>query len=104
MTQFTIAGTTYDLVESPTFAEARAIEKRTGHTFDAIKRDKALRKSVDVVQALLWVSMKRKEPTLTFGDLDDIEIGAIEWHTDETAEEEEGSPDPSEGEASSDDA
>ena len=102
MTQFTIGDSTYDLVESPTFAEARAVEKRTGHTFEAIKRDKAVRTSIDVVQAMLWISMKRKEPTLTFGALDDIEIAAIEWHVDEEPAEE--APDPSEGEASSDDA
>lgn len=101
MTQFTLDGTTYDLVESPTFAEARAIEKRTGHTFEAISKNKGLRTSADVVQALLWVSMKRKEPTLTFTDLDDIEIGAIEWHVEEPDEE---SPDPSVGEDSTSDA
>lgn len=82
--KFTIDGTAYEMVRSKvTFAEARAIEKVTGHTFQAISSDPEIANSTDVVQAMIWVSMKRVEPTLTFSDLDDIAIDGIEWETDE---------------------
>jgi hypothetical protein len=81
--KFTIDGTTYEMAQSKiTFAEARAVEKVTGHTFQAINTDLNLRNSTDVVQAMIWISMKRSNPTLTFSDLDDIEIDGIEWEDD----------------------
>lgn len=78
--KFTIEGTTYELVQSKvTFAEARAIERVTGHTFAAITSDPELRNSTDIIQAMIWISMKRAQPTLTFSDIDDVEIDGIEW-------------------------
>ena len=84
MSTFRIPGLdeTFDLVSKPTFAEARAIEKVTGHNFEAIQRDKGLRGSATTTQAILWVSMKRTIPTTLFSDLDDIQMEAIEF--DET--------------------
>lgn len=78
----TYAGETkdYDLIVSGmTFGEARAFEKVSGHTFAEIMSKPQLRDTTTVLQALIWVSMKRKIPTLTFGDLDDIAIDSIEW-------------------------
>lgn len=89
--KFTIDGTTYELVQSKvTFAEARAIERVTGHTFAAITSDPELRNSTDVIQALIWMSMKRVQPTLTFSDIDNVEIDGIEW----TKDDDETAPDP----------
>jgi hypothetical protein len=99
--KFTIDGTTYEMAQSKvTFAEARAVEKVTGHTFQAINTSPDLRNSTDVVQAMIWISMKRAEPTLTFSDLDDIAIDDIEWD-DES--EDAASSDPSETASSSPD-
>lgn len=78
--KFTVNEKTYELVQSKvTFAEARAIERVTGHTFAEIMNNPELRNSSDVLQSMFWVSMKRAEPTLTFSDLDDVEIDSIEW-------------------------
>lgn len=78
--KFVIAGKEYDLIESKfTFAEARALERVTGLSTDEILTDTKHRGKIDVLQAMLWISMKRIEPTLTFSDLDDIEIDDIEW-------------------------
>lgn len=99
--RFTIDGTTYEMAQAKiTFAEARAIEKVTGHTFQAINTNPELRNSTDVVQAMIWISMKRANPTLTFSDLDDVEIDGIEWAEDDAPEP----SDPTEPASSSPDA
>lgn len=100
--KFTIDGTTYEMAQSKiTFAEARAVERVTGHTFQAINTDPDLRNSTDVVQAMIWISMKRANPTLTFSDLDDIEIDGIEWDAEDDAA---ATPDPTQEASSSPDA
>ena len=53
-----------------TFAEARAIEKKAGESMAEIMKTK----SMTSVQAIVWVVVKRSEPTLKFEDLDDREI------------------------------
>jgi hypothetical protein len=89
--KFTIAGTTYELAQSKvTFAEAKAVERVTGHTFQAIQSDPTVQQSTDVIQAMIWISMKRVDPTLSFSDIDDVEIDGIEWESEEPA------PDPTE--------
>jgi hypothetical protein len=99
--KFTIEGVVYEMAQSKiTFAEARAVERVTGHTFQAINTTPDLRNSTDVVQAMIWISMKRAEPTLTFSDLDDVEIDGIEW--DDEAEDD-APADPSETASSSPD-
>ena len=96
MASFTIGGETFDLVDSKlTFAEARAIEKYTGHTFQELTANEAIRGSAASTQALIWVSMKRRRPEMKFSDLDDVAIDEIEWSTDEEPE-----PDPTPGEDS----
>jgi hypothetical protein len=99
--KFTISatGVTYELVQSKvTFAEARAIERVTGHTFTEITNNPELRDSTDVIQAMIWISMKRDEPTLTFSDLDDIEIDGIEWSSED---DDVATPDPTQEASSS---
>lgn len=73
--RFTHDGTEYVLVEQhATFGEARAIEKLTGVTFKALATDPEAQQSLDVIQAMFWISMKRVDPTLKFEDLDAIAI------------------------------
>jgi len=80
MSEFIVDGRTYQMVESKfTFAEGKAIERVTGHTFQRIFRDEELRESLDVLQALIWVSMKRVTPELKFSDLESLAIDDIEW-------------------------
>lgn len=98
MATFTVDGTEFEMIDAKmTFAEARAVEKVTGISFQQITTDEHARQSLDVVQALIWVSMKRQQPDLKFSDLDDLAIDSIEWSADEEAEEEAR---PTEGEAS----
>lgn len=93
MSKFVIDGTTYEMIESRfTFAEARAVEKVSGVSFQDVMDGGAKNASIDVTQALLWISMKRVDPTLTFADLDDVAIDEIEWPEDD--EPEADAPDP----------
>jgi hypothetical protein len=73
--KFEVDGTEYVFVQSPTFGEARAIEKVTGVAFAEMADVK--NQSVDFMQALLWVSMRRVNPEMTFDDLDDIDMGVL---------------------------
>ena len=78
--KFEINGTKYELAQKDiTFGEARAIEKVTGHAWQAIRTDVTLAQSVDVTQAIIWISMRRDEPSLAFSDLDAVEIDGIVW-------------------------
>ena len=91
--KFTVSGTDYDgtyemIQERATFAEAKAIEKVTGHSFQALMKTPELQESMSVIQAMLWISMKRDHPTLTYAELDDFPMDAIEEHPDEPTEEE----------------
>lgn len=57
-----------------TFAEARAIEKKA----EASMADIMQTKSMAAVQALVWVVVKRGEPTLKFEDLDAREVSEFD--------------------------
>jgi hypothetical protein len=98
--QFQLNGETYEMVTNHTFGEARAIEKVTGLTMAQIAQAQSRPElqTTDVTQALVWVSMKRKEPTMKFGDLDDVDITSIEWLPEE-GESEGDAPDPTEADA-----
>lgn len=95
MSEFIVQGETYQMIDPSkvTFAEADAIERTTGHTFQQIQGDDAVSGSARVIQALLWVSMKRAKPELKFSDLNDLAFGDIEW-----PEVEESEADPTEAE------
>ena len=100
MAKFILNGTKYDLIQSKmTFAEARAFEKVTGVKFQEFMQDQSLMGSLDVVQALLWISMKRVEPSLKFSDLDDLTFDDIEWGQGDEDEEPAAEERPTEGEA-----
>lgn len=82
MSAFTVNGTTYQMVDSKfTFAEAAAIERVTGHTFQEVTSDASLQGSARVLQAFIWVSIKRLEPATKFSDLDDMAIDDIVFDT-----------------------
>lgn len=105
MTQFKIEDETYEMVQDKlTFGEARAVEKVTGHTFAEIGVSKSLQSSNDVIQAMVWISMKRVNPTLTFTDLDDMAIDSIEWISDEEINEVRGEDPTRSAEFTQDDA
>jgi hypothetical protein len=70
--KFEVDGTEYTFVESPTFGEARAIEKVTGVSFADMGKP-----TVDTIQAQLWISMRRVDPAVTFDDLDDIDMAVL---------------------------
>lgn len=75
--KFAVDGVEYEMVQDNiTFAEARAIEKVTGKSFQSLMSNPN-EMTMDVTQALAWISMKRVEPTLSFSDLDDVEISAV---------------------------
>lgn len=97
--KFVVNGTEYTMVESKfTFAEARAIEKVTGYSFQQIMEDPSKQNST-TMQAMFWVSMKRVDPVLAFTALDDLAIDDIEIlaDPDDEPEEESVEPDPTEG-------
>jgi hypothetical protein len=74
MMTFTVDGVTREFDEEKlTFGEGRAIEKVTGFAFGEIS-EHASSGRLAVIQAFIWVALKRDEPTLTFSDLDDRNI------------------------------
>lgn len=100
MSEFTVKGEVFEMVDASrlTFGEAAAVERVTGHTLQQIQNDDSLSGSVVVVQALLWVSMKRKQHDLQFKDLNDLSMGDIEWpEADESEAEVEADPTDAEG-------
>ena len=87
MSEFKIDGETFTMLDpnKVTFAEADAVERVTGHSFGELQGSESLMQSVRVVQALIWVSVKRAKPEFQFSDLNDLPIDAIEWVEDEEA-------------------
>jgi hypothetical protein len=78
----------YDFVTSKfTFGEAKALEKVTGLTMGAISEASAESQSVVVLQAMFWISMKRKRPTLAFVELEDVPIDDIEFIAEDDDEQ-----------------
>lgn len=70
-----------------TFGEARAIERTSGVKFS----DEDGRSSVEFIQAMVWASMKRKQPTLSYSEVDNIPMKVLNSlvgdDDDEVAEE-----------------
>jgi hypothetical protein len=92
--EFTVNGEVYGLdVDRLTFAEARAFESHSGVSFVEAMENPKTRTTIDALQALVWIAVKRKEPTTKFSDLDDVELGSI------VSDEEEAEPDPTRAEA-----
>jgi len=67
----TVDGKSYEAdINRLTFAEAKAVERKSGESIAEIMRTK----SMAAVQALIWVIVKRGEPTFKYEDLDDREV------------------------------
>lgn len=78
--RFRARGETYEFSERTlTFAEARAIERVTGLPFDKLEAEGGL----SMMQAMVWVAMKRTDPTLRYSDLDDMPLGEFEQLDDD---------------------
>ena len=89
MAKFEVDGVNYEFVQSPTFGEARAIEKVTGTPFGAV--DMA-RLSIDTLQALLWISMRRVNPDAAFEDIDGVDTKVLAGLFEEVEVEAEADP------------
>lgn len=89
--KFVANGVKYELDQDKiTFAEAKAIQKAVGKSMGEIRDDPG---DIAATQAMVWVAMKRQDPTLKFLDLDDMAIGDVEFE-DEDEDGEQGGPDP----------
>lgn len=87
--RFSVDGVKHEFDEERiTFAEGRAIEKVTGEPFGQIARH-AHEGNLTVMQAFIWVALKRDEPTLQFSDLDDRAMADFEFHEDPAEDAEE---------------
>lgn len=81
--RFVHDGNTYLFTERLTFAEGRAVEKLSGHVIAELG-DPNVRGSSVVLQAMLWVAMKRVTPELKFADLDDMSMTDFDFLEDDT--------------------
>lgn len=75
---FTYDGETFVMVgeDDLLFAEVRAIEKATRRNMDQLAEDG---EATTALQALTWVSIKRRRPTFRFADLDTVPMAAIKY-------------------------
>jgi hypothetical protein len=84
---------TYDFaLEDLMWAEVRAIQKVTGASGLLAIGEQLEAADGGIIPALLWVMRKREEPTLTFGDLDDLRIREVILEDDEPKPDEEAGP------------
>lgn len=67
-------------------AESRAIEKAIGANLDQLGEPGY---GSTAMQALLWVSIKRRRPTLKFRDLDEVPLAAFRFFARDAADAEE---------------
>lgn len=89
MAKFEVDGVEYELVDSPTFGEAKAIEKVTGRPFSTMSDEN---QPIDVMQAFVWISMRRSNPDITFDDLDDLDMSVLAGLQEQQGEQEEPAP------------
>ena len=84
MARFKIDDEVYDLLDDSKllFAEADAVERATGFAMAEWGRDD-IKGRASFVQAMLWVSMKRRNPPLTLAEVGNIPLASVEWIADE---------------------
>lgn len=87
--------------EDLTFAEGAAVCRAAG-----VKASDLRSERFEVLQALVWVSIRRHNPDFLFSELNDVPISAIEFIEDEEppAPEAEALADPTESEAATSDS
>lgn len=79
--KFIVDGVDYEYNEDHiSFAEAKAVEKKGGMTLAEIGDTKYL--PTQVMQAMIWVGMKRQRPTLLYDDLEEMDIGEVRFKSD----------------------
>jgi hypothetical protein len=79
--QFKVPGDeqVYDLVQRLMFAEGEAYEKVVGLTMARVESMEQEDRPLRAMRASIWISMKRKNPTLAFAELEDREFSEIEY-------------------------
>lgn len=83
MLRFTVDGVKHEFDPTKlTFGEGRALERVTGYPFKDIETH-ATAGELTVLQAFVWIAMKRQDPTLQFSGLDDVSLADIEFHGDD---------------------
>ncbi len=83
--KFKVEGVEHEFDEERlTFGEGRALEKVTGYAFGEIGEHG---RDLGVIQAWVWVALKREEPTLKFSDLDDRAVSDFDFGGDEDEDE-----------------
>jgi len=91
----TVDGVNHEMnLDKLTFGEGRSIEKVTGQSLKSLGGSPDL----TMVQALVWVALKRTDTRLAFSDLDDRAIADFEL--DITDDGDGSEPDPTEGDTS----
>lgn len=76
--KFTLGDRTGEIdLDKLMFSEGRAIEKVCGETLGEWSK-KLQDGSILAIQALAWIALKRGNPGLSFSDLDDEQINAID--------------------------
>lgn len=96
---FTFEGEWFDMLteDDLLFAEVRAIEKATKRNMDQLGEEG---EATTALQALTWVTIKRRRPTFRFTDLDQLPVKAFGYRAPEAAEDEPVDPTPAAGQAS----
>lgn len=75
-------------IDTLTFAEARAIEKVSGVRFVEMKNDAELFANMDMMQAMVWVAIKRVRPGFRYSDLDDVPMTDVDISTHDDGDDE----------------
>lgn len=86
--QFKVPGDdeVYDLATKLMFAEGEAYEKVVGLTMARVQSLETEDRPLRAMRATIWISMKRKKPTLAFAELEDMEFEGIEWIAEDDEE------------------
>ena len=92
MAKFTFDGEEFPMLSADdlTFAEGAAACRAAGVNASGLAEEK-----FEVLQALVWISVKRRRPEFMFSELNDVPVGAVAFFDDEKDAE----PDPTEPEA-----
>ena len=95
--KFKADGESYEFdMERIMFSEARAIESSTGLTMTDLG-DAAQRGSMEAIQAIVWIAVRRKTPATKFSDLDNWAIADVEFIQDDEPSDGESAEDPTGG-------
>lgn len=99
--KFTVNGEEYTFLtdDDLTFGEACVVERTSGVRFT----DEQGRGSMVFLQAMVWVSMKRKDVNLPFSAVDDVPMKVLADLVDDEDEPDEGEDPKASGDVAADD-